>query len=89
MSKNKRFEPSMGYIVAVNVHEVAVRRLSKELDIEPIKVGQALERSGYKLEPDPFDISADTWKILQVVQNQEPTKLEVVKNESADNAPND
>ena len=89
MSKQKRFEPSMGYIVAVNVHEVALRRLSRELNLDPIKVGQALEHSGYKLEPDPFDISADTWKVLQTALQQEPTKLEVVRNESADNASND
>lgn len=89
MSKQKRFEPSMGYIVAINVHEVAVRRLSRELDIEPVALGQALERSGYKLEPDPFDISADTWKVVQTAIKQDTTKLEVVKNESANNPSND
>lgn len=89
MSKQKRFEPSMGYIVTVNVHEVALRRVSRELDIDPILLGQALERSGYKLEPDPFDISADTWKVLQTALKQEPTKLEVVKNESTNNTSND
>jgi|688.fasta_scaffold612213_2 hypothetical protein len=89
MSKQKRFEPSMGFIVAINVHEVAVRRVSRELDLDPITLGQALERAGYRLEPDPFDISADTWKVIQTAIRQDTTKLEVVKNESADNTSND
>jgi hypothetical protein len=89
MSKQKRFEPSMGFIVAINVHEVAIRRVSRELDLDSIALGQALERAGYKLEPDPFDISADTWKVIQTATRQDTTKLEVVKNESTNNASDD
>jgi hypothetical protein len=79
----------MGFIVAINVHEVAIRRVSRELDLDSIALGQALERAGYKLEPDPFDISADTWKVIQTATRQDTTKLEVVKNESTNNASDD
>ena len=89
MSKRKPFEPSMGYIVTVNVHELALTRVGRELKIDPVLLGQALERAGYKLEPDPFDISADTWKVIKMASQNETTKLEVVKNEPTDNASND
>jgi hypothetical protein len=79
MSKTKKFEPSMGYIVTVNVHEVAVIRVAQALDVEPYNLGIALEKAGYKLEPDPFDISADTAKIIALNLRQQP--LRVVKEE--------
>jgi hypothetical protein len=73
--KQKKFEPSMGWIVAINHQQVAVARLAQELQADPIELGKALERAGYRLEPDPYDLSADTWKVLDV----EKRKLEVVK----------
>jgi hypothetical protein len=73
--KQKKFEPSMGWIVAINHQQVSVARVAEELDMNPIELGQALERAGYKLEPDPYDLSADTWKVLDI----EKKKLEVVK----------
>ncbi len=89
MTTRKPFEPSMGFIVSINVQEVALRRVARELGIEPILLGQALEHAGYKLEPDPYDLSADTWKFLQSDIQSKMTKLEVVKNESTDYATND
>ena len=65
----------MGWLVAINYQQVAVERVAEELEMNPIELGQALERAGYKLEPDPYDLSADTWKVLDI----EKKKLEVVK----------
>lgn len=73
--KQKKFEPSMGWLVAINYQQVAMDRVSKELGIDSVQLGQALERAGYLLEPDPFGYSSDTWKVLQI----EKKKLEVVK----------
>jgi len=93
MTTAKTFEPSMGLLVAINVHEVAIKRVAKELEIEPVLLGQALDRAGYKLEPDILDISADTWRVMQNDQNYlgrfSEKKLEVVKNEPTNNATND
>ena len=74
--KSKKFEPSMGWLVAVNYQQVAVDRVSKELEIDPVALGQALERAGYLLEPDPFGYSTDTWKVLEIEKRK---NLEVVK----------
>ena len=83
MSKQKRFEPPMGFIVAVNVHEVAVNRVAQALGVAPYDLGIALEKAGYKLEPDPFDISADTAKIIALNLRQQP--LQAVKDPEPDN----
>lgn len=72
--KENKFEPSMGWIVAINYQQVAVDRVAKELKIDSVVLGQALERSGYLLDPDPFGYSSDTWKVLEI----ENRKLSVV-----------
>jgi hypothetical protein len=64
--KQKKFEPSMGWLVAINYQQVAVDRVAKELKIDSVELGKALERSGYLLEPDPFGYSSDTWKVLEI-----------------------
>ena len=64
--KQKKFEPSMGWLVSIQYQQVAVDRLAKELNLTNVEVGQALERSGYLLEPDPFGYSSDTWKVLEI-----------------------
>ena len=64
--KQKKFEPSMGWLVAINYQQVAMDRVAKELKIDSVELGQALERSGYLLEPDPFGYSSDTWKVLEI-----------------------
>lgn len=78
--KQKKFQPSMGWIVAINYLQVALDRVSKELEMDPIKLGQALDRAGYQLEPDPFNFMSDTWKLFDVEQREAAkTKLEVVE----------
>jgi len=73
--KENKFEPSMGWLVAVNYQQVAVERVAKELKIDSVELGKALERSGYLLEPDPFGYSSDTWKVLEI----EGRKLSIVE----------
>ena len=73
--KENKFEPSMGWLVAINYQQVAVDRVAKELKIDSVEFGKALERSGYLLEPDPFGYSSDTWKVLEI----ENRKLQAVK----------
>ena len=64
--KSKKFEPSMGWLVAINYQQVAVDRVAKELKIDAVELGKAFERSGYLLEPDPVGYSSDTWKVLEI-----------------------
>ena len=73
--KQKKFEPSTGWLVAVNAQIIAVARVSDALDMDPVVLGKALEKSGYHLQPDPFDFSADAWKVIEKSANrkEEPT----------------
>lgn len=85
MSKQKRFEPPAGFIVAVHQHIFACETLSKHLNLPAVTVAQALEQAGFMLTPDPMDIAADTAKVINLSQR----KLEVVPDESDRDAAND
>jgi acyl-homoserine lactone acylase PvdQ len=77
--KTKKFNPPMGWIVAVNHQEVSIRRLADQLSLAPYAVGKALEDSGYVLVPDQMDLAADTAKvILQQEKLASTTQLKVV-----------
>jgi hypothetical protein len=86
MSKQKKFEPPMGWIVGVNHQQVAITRLAQELKMSPIEVGQALEQAGYFLQPDIMDLAADSWKVLRIELDKASnhTMLKIVKEEGAD-----
>lgn len=84
MSKQKKFEPPMGWLVGVNHQQVAITRLAQELNRSPIEVGQALEQSGYYLQPDIMDLAADTWKVLRIEFDKSQTTLRVIKEEGGD-----
>ena len=82
--KSKKFEPSMGWLVAINYQQVAVERVAKELKIDSVALGQALARSGYLLEPDPFGYSFDTWKVLEVENRKLHAVADVQRQEAED-----
>lgn len=75
MSKNKKFNPPAGYIIAVRSNAYAVRAVALFLNIEPVTLADALERSGFQLVPDPFDLSADAKKVIEAEgENNETPK---------------
>jgi acyl-homoserine lactone acylase PvdQ len=76
--KTKKFNPPMGWIVAVNHQEVSIRRLADALKLAPYVVGKALENSGYVLEPDQMDLAADTAKVILQQEKMTTTQLKVV-----------
>lgn len=64
--KENKFEPTQGWLVAVNYQQVALNRVAVAMGADPVKLGQALDTAGYLLEPDPFGYMSDTWKIAQI-----------------------
>jgi len=65
--KENKFDPPVGYMVAVQHHIVMVERLATVLEFDnPVTLAQLLEKAGFRLEPDLFDISADTWKVMDI-----------------------
>ena len=71
--KTKKFQPPMGWIVAVTHQEVSIRHLADKLHLPPYTVGKALEDSGYVLIPDQMDLAADTAKVILQQEKIAPT----------------
>lgn len=63
--KSKKFNPPAGYIIAVRSNAYAIRAVSLFLNLNPVLVADAMERAGFQLIPDPFDLSADSKKVLE------------------------
>lgn len=83
--KQKKFVPSAGYIVSVHQNALGIRAVAQELDVFPEVLAQALERAGFQVVSDPFDLSADAGKLIQLQNRQEAQGLHVVKeNDGAD-----
>lgn len=79
--KQKKFVPSAGYIVSVHQNALGIRAVAKELDVFPEALAEALERAGFQMVADPFDLSADAGKLIKLQARQEAQGLHVVKDE--------
>ena len=64
MSKNKKFQPPQGFIVAVHQNILGINAVASALEIEPVVVAKALEKAGFTLVADPLDLSADSAKVI-------------------------
>jgi len=64
-NKQKKFEPSMGWMLSIHQQSEYVRILAETIEHDPIEFGKALEKTGLHLTPDPFDFAADAWKLLE------------------------
>ncbi len=86
--KQNKFKPSAGFVVSVIQNAQAIRLLAEALESFPETVGEALEKTGFQLVPDPFDLSADATKLLVAQEKQATQGLRVVK-EGADDTGSD
>jgi nucleoside phosphorylase len=77
--KQKKFVPSAGYIVSVHQNALGIRAVAKELDVFPEALAEAMERAGFQMAADPFDLSADAGKLIKLQARQEAQGLHVVK----------
>lgn len=66
MSKNKKFQPPQGFIVAVHQNILGINALASALEIEPLLVAKGLEKAGFTLVADPLDLSADSAKVIEL-----------------------
>ena len=79
--KQKKFQPSAGYIVAVHQNILGIRAVASALDIFPETLASAMEKTGFQFIPDPFDLSADAGKVIGLQEKQVAQNLKVVKDE--------
>lgn len=87
--KQKKFQPNVGFVVAVHQNVIGIRSVAKALDIYPEKLGEALEMAGYQLVVDPFDLSADATKVIRLQERKATEGLRVVEQQSEDDEPNE
>jgi hypothetical protein len=76
--KSKKFQPPMGWIVAVNHQEVSVYRVAEQLGVSEYNLAKALEKAGYKLEVDQMDLMSDTAKVILKAGETRKSNLSVV-----------
>ncbi len=78
--KQKKFQPTMGFVVAVHQNAMGIRSVATALgDIFPERLGEALEMAGYQLVVDPFDLSSDATKLIALQEKQKNEGLRIVK----------
>jgi hypothetical protein len=82
--KQNKFKPSQGFVIAVIQNAQAIRLLAEALESFPETVGEALEKIGFQLVADPFDLSADATKLIVAQEKQATQGLRVVKKEEND-----
>jgi hypothetical protein len=80
--KTKKFEPSTGWLVAINHQQVSIHRLAEALNLDAITTGKALDAAGYMLTPDPFGYASDSWKVIEIETRKAKEHLSVVENKT-------
>ena len=78
MSKENKFNPPVGYIITIHEHIGRIHALATKLNQDPYESAQVLESVGLSLVTDPFDISADSGKVI--IQQKNRKNLEAVPN---------
>jgi hypothetical protein len=76
--KENKFDPPIGYMVAVQHQMVMITRLATVLGISPVEFAKKLDESGHSLEPDLFNLVSDCAKILEIEAQKPKQNLQVV-----------
>ena len=80
--KSKKFEPTTGWLVAINHQQVSIHRLAEALNLDSVTVGKALDAAGYQLTPDPFGYASDSWKVMEIEKRKAKEHLSVVEDKT-------
>lgn len=86
--KQKKFVPSAGYIVAVHQNALGIRAIAQALDIFPEVLADAMEKAGFQVAADPFDLSADAAKLIRLQAKQQTQGLHIVREGEDDTGSN-
>jgi hypothetical protein len=77
--KENKFKPSAGFVVAVHMNSLGIRAVAEQLDIFPEALGEAMDRAGFQLIADPFNLTADATGLIKLQARHETEGLQVVK----------
>ena len=85
--KSKKFEPSAGFVVSVHMNKLGIRAVAAELkDIFVEELAEAMDKAGFQLVPDPFNLTSDAKKVIELEERQRTAGLSLVKEEANDDA---
>jgi hypothetical protein len=88
--KTKKFQPSAGFVVSVHMNKLGIRAVSAELDgIFAEVLAEAMDKAGFQLVPDPFNLTNDAKKVIELEERQKTAGLTLVKEETDDDASGD
>jgi hypothetical protein len=85
--KSKKFEPSAGFVVSVHMNKLGIRAVAAELDgIFAEVLAEAMDKAGFQLVPDPFNLTNDAKKVIELEERKKTAGLQLVK-EAEDDDP--
>jgi hypothetical protein len=88
--KSKKFEPSAGFVVSVHMNKLGIRAVAAELDgIFAEVLAEAMDRAGFQLVPDPFSLTSDAKKVIELEERQKNAGLTLVKEAANDDPSGD
>jgi hypothetical protein len=88
--KTKKFEPSAGFVVSVHMNKLGIRAVAAELDgIFAEVLAEAMDKAGFQLVPDPFNLTNDAKKVIELEERQKNAGLTLVKEVGDDDASGD
>jgi hypothetical protein len=78
--KSKKFEPSAGFVVSVHMNKLGIRAVAAELDgVFAETLAEAMDRAGFQFVPDPFNLTSDAKKVIELEERQKNAGLTLVK----------
>jgi hypothetical protein len=77
--KSKKFEPSAGFVVSVHMNKLGIRAVAAELkDIFAEELAEAMDKAGFQLVPDPFNLTSDAKKVIELEERQNNAGLKLI-----------
>jgi len=83
-SKDKKFQPDAGFVVAVHQNILGIRAVASTLNVFPEVLAEAMATMGFQFIPDPFNLSSDAGKVIALQNKKENANISLVKEETVD-----
>ena len=84
MSKNKPFEPDLGWVVKVHQIVASTRLAADKLDVSPYTLSEALEGAGVYLEADIMRLQGDATKVILMQEKNQGLKAVINEQPNTD-----
>jgi hypothetical protein len=83
--KTKKFQPSAGFVVSVHMNKLGIRAVAAELDgMFAETLAEAMDKAGFQLVPDPFNLTSDAKKVIEMEERQKTAGLKLVQEPEQD-----